>query len=158
MRCSKCGNNEAVFFYSTDINGERSQGCLCAECAQAEGLTDMGFGSFGGLFGDFFAPERALLRSFGSFGAPMRGIMAPSAVEAMADAFFSVIAPDEGTESVITPRGETESRIPADAGEDIRRRRELGALREQLSAAVQAENYEKAAELRDKLRAMERDA
>ncbi len=148
MRCSKCGNNEAVFFYSTDINGERSQGCLCAECAQAEGLTDMGFGSFGGLFGDFFAPERALLRSFGSFGAPMRGIMTPSEAPSAVNAAYGGYAPCR----------ETESRIPADAGEDIRRRRELGALREQLASAVQAEDYEKAAELRDKLRAMERDS
>ncbi|MCM1149687.1 MAG: UvrB/UvrC motif-containing protein [Butyricicoccus sp.] len=141
MRCSRCGNNEAVFFYSTDINGMKTQGCLCADCARAEGLTDMGFGSFGGFFGDFLAPERALLRSFGSFGAPVRGIMAPSMVMPAAYA----------------PCEETESRIPADAGEDIRRRRELGALREQLAAAVQAEDYEKAAELRNKLRDMERD-
>lgn len=149
MRCGKCGNNEAVFFYSADINGAKSQGCLCADCARSEGLTDMGFGSFGGIFSDFPAPEQALLRSFGSFGAPMRSIMAPSAVDAMAERFFRVIPPVGETE--------TESRIPADAGEDIRRRRETGALREQLSAAVQAEDYEKAAELRDKLRAMERD-
>ena len=141
VRCNRCGNNEAVVFYSTDINGAKSQGCLCAGCARAEGLTDMGAGSFGGVLSDFFAPERALLRSFGSFGAPVRGIMAPSTVMPAAYA----------------PCRETESRIPADAGEDIRRRREAGALREQLSAAVQAEDYEKAAELRDKLRAMERD-
>lgn len=153
MKCDKCGNNEAVFFYSSDINGEKSRACLCADCAREAGLTDadMGIGSFGELFGgmlgDFFAPERALLRSFGSFGAPMRGIMAPSAVESAAERFFGVIA----------PREETESRVPADAGEDIRRRRELGALREQLNAAVQAEDYEKAIEFRDKLRSMEKD-
>lgn len=147
MKCDKCGNNEAVFFYSSDINGEKSQACLCADCAREAGLTDadMGFGSFDrmfdGFFGDFFAPERALLRSFGSFGAPMRGIMAPLAV---------MPAP-------CAPREETESRVPADAGEDIRRRREKLALREQLNAAVQAEDYEKAIELRDKLKAMERD-
>lgn len=157
MKCSKCGNNEAVFFYSTDINGEKSEGCLCADCARSEALTDMGFGSFGGFFSDFLAPERALLRSFGSFGAPMRGIMAPSAVDSMADAFFSVITPGEETKRAAVPCGEAESRIPADAGEDIRRRRELGALREQLAAAVEAEDYEKAIGLRDKLKAMERD-
>ncbi len=148
MRCSKCGSNEAVFFYSTDINGEKSRGCLCAGCAREEGLTgsDMGFGSFGemlgGMFSDFFAPERSLLRSFGSFGAPMRSIMAPSMAVPAASAGYA-------------PCGEAESRIPADAGADIKRRRELGELRELLNAAVQADDYEKAAELRDKLRAMD---
>ena len=147
MRCSKCGNNEAVFFYSTDINGEKSKGCLCAGCAREEGMMgpDMGFGSFGGMLSDFFAPERSLLRSFGSFGAPLRSIMAPSMVMPAVNAGCA-------------PCGEAESRIPADAGADIKRRRELGALREQLNAAVQAEDYEKAAELRDKLRAMETGA
>lgn len=68
------------------------------------------------------------------------------------------MAPSMVIPAAYAPCEETESRIPADAGEDIRRRRELGALREQLSAAVQAEDYEKAAELRDKLRAMEKGA
>lgn len=151
MKCSKCGNNEAVFFYSTDINGEKSRGCLCADCAREEGLTgpDMGFGSFGGMFSDFFAPERSLLRSFGSFGAPLRSIMAPSMVMPAVNAAYG---------GGCAPCEEAESRIPADAGADIRRRRELGALREQLNAAVQAEDYEKAIELRDKLKAMEKGA
>lgn len=152
MKCSKCGNKEAVFFYSSDINGQKSRGCLCADCAREEGLTgsDMGFGSFGGLFGgvfsDFFAPERSLLSSFGSFGAPFRSIMAPSAV-----------MPEVGALGC-SGCGEPSADIPADAGAEIRRRRELEAVRQQINAAVSAEDYEKAAELRDKLRAMERDA
>lgn len=156
MKCNKCGNNEAVFFYSTDINGEKSQGCLCADCAREEGLTgaQTSFGSFGGLFGgmfsDFFAPERSLLSSFGSFGAPLRGIMAPS----MAIPVVNVICGEDGC----TPCEASEAGIPADAGAEIRRRRELEAVKQQLSAAVSAENYERAAELRDKLRAMEKDA
>ena len=155
MKCSKCGNKEAVFFYSTDINGEKSQGCLCADCAQDEGLTrsHIGLGSFGGMLGgmfsNFFAPERSLLSSFGSFGAPIRSIMAPST----AVPTVNVICGESGC----TPCGEAEARIPADAGQEIRRRRELEAIKQQLSQAVNTEDYEKAAELRDKLRAMEKD-
>jgi len=155
MKCEKCGNREAVFFYSTDINGERSRGCLCADCAREEGLTGpgMGFGSFGGMFGgmfsDFLAPERSLLSSFGSFGVPVRSIMAPS----MAVPIVNIVCGDP--EAV--PCEESESCIPDDAGQDIRRRRELEALRQQLSQAVSAEDFERAAELRDKLRAMEKD-
>ena len=156
MKCNKCGNKEAVFFYSTDINGKKSQGCLCADCAREEGLTipQAGFGSFGGLLGemfsDFFAPERSLLSSFGSFGAPIRSIMAPS----MAIPAVNIICGESGCAQC----GEAETRIPADAGQDIRRRRELEAIKQQLAAAVNTEDYEKAAELRDKLRTMEKDA
>lgn len=155
MRCDKCGNNEAVFFYSTDINGEKSQGCLCADCAREERLTGSGggFGSFGGMFGgmfsDFFAPERSLLSSFGSFGAPMRSIMAPSMTAPVINVVYGGCNP--------VPCEQSETCIPSDAGQDIRRRRELEAVRQQLSQAVNAEDYEKAAELRDRLRAMEKD-
>lgn len=156
MKCSKCGNNEAVFFYSTDINGEKNEGCLCADCAREEGLTGARtpFGSFGGMFGgmfsDFFAPERSLLSSFGSFGAPLRSIMAPS----MAMPVVNVICGDDA----FTPCEASEAGIPADAGQDIRRRRELEAVKQQLSRAVSDEDYERAAQLRDKLRSMEKDA
>lgn len=153
MKCEKCGNNEAVFFYSADINGEKSRGCLCRDCAQREGLTayQTTFGPFGDVFGgtlsDFFARERSLLSSFGSFGAPVRSIMAPS----MALPFVNVVY---GVEEA-PGRAEPEVDVPDDAGEDIKRRRELTALREQLRSAVSEEDYERAAELRDKLRAME---
>ena len=153
MKCEKCGNNEAVFFYSADINGEKSRGCLCRDCARREGLTayQTTFGPFGDVLGgtlsDFFSPGRGLLSPFGSFGAPVRSIMAPS----MALPFVNVVY---GVEEA-PGRAEPEPDVPADAGEDIRRRRELAALREQLRGAVDEENYERAAELRDKLRAME---
>ena len=155
MKCEKCGNNEAVFFYSTDINGEKSRGCLCGECAGKEGLNvyQTTFGPFGGMFGgmfsDFFAPGRSLMSSFGSFGAPVRSIMAPS----MAVPFVNIVYGGDEQSAC----GEPEADVPDDAGEDIRRRRELTALREQLKSAVSAEDYEKAAGLRDKLRAMEQE-
>ena len=49
-----------------------------------------------------------------------------------------------------------ESNIPDDAGEEIRARREREALKAQLHDAVQAEDYEKAIILRDKLREMDK--
>ena len=156
MKCEKCGNNEAVFFYSSDINGQKSQACLCADCAREAGLMNgqAGFGSLGsmlgGMFSDFFAPERRLLSSFGSFGAPVRSIMAPSISAPVINVVYD--------RADAMPHEESASRIPADAGADIRRRREREALRGQLADAVSAEDYERAAELRDRLRAMEKGA
>lgn len=145
MKCEKCGNNEAVFFYSTDINGEKSQGCLCEDCAHEMGLciSPMYRGRFGQMY------RVRLLSGFGNFGAPVGSIMAPS----MAVPFVNAVC----GEDVVLPREDTASSVPADAGADIKRRRELAALREQLNSAVSAEDYEKAAELRDKLRAMEKE-
>ena len=46
--------------------------------------------------------------------------------------------------------------FPLDAGEEIKCRRRLGELREKLRAAVQAEDYETAAALRDEIYRMEK--
>lgn len=49
-----------------------------------------------------------------------------------------------------------DSCIPEDAGSEIRAKRELCALKSQLETAVKAEEFEKAAQLRDKIREMEK--
>ena len=47
------------------------------------------------------------------------------------------------------------ARIPESAGEDLKSRRELIALQYRLKAAVRDENFEKAIELRDRIKALE---
>ena len=47
--------------------------------------------------------------------------------------------------------------FPADAGEKIRRERKLEELREKLRAAVEIEDYESAAALRDEIYRMEKE-
>ena len=46
--------------------------------------------------------------------------------------------------------------FPPDAGEEIRRKRHLGELREKLRAAVEIEDYESAAVLRDEIYQIEK--
>jgi hypothetical protein len=45
--------------------------------------------------------------------------------------------------------------IPADAGAELKTKREIAALKAQLEKAVAAEDFEKAIELRDKIRGLE---
>lgn len=47
--------------------------------------------------------------------------------------------------------------IPEDAGDEVRQRRSLNALRARLQHAIKLENYEEAARLRDELAAREKD-
>lgn len=157
MKCEKCNKNEATFYYSSNINGVRTERHLCADCAREEGFgnaMDIGGGDVfgdvfgelfsGGMFSDFFAPARSMLSSFGSFGMPVRGMIAPSAPEA------DFVQRSRG--AAVEPLEESETRIPDDAGGDVRARRELEALKNQLSDAVRDENFEKAIELRDKIK------
>lgn len=148
MKCEKCNEREATFFYSCNINGEKSSRSLCAHCAGEEGFGEAmnfrAFDAFEGLFSDFFAPARRILPSFGLFGGHEGRIMAPSLprIEIVLD------RPEAAEES--------ESRIPADAGSEIKLRREIAELKYKLGEAVEAEDFEKAIELRDRLRELEK--
>ena len=57
--------------------------------------------------------------------------------------------------TVEQPQNEVEAGIPADAGAEVKARRERESLRQQLDEAVKAENFEKAIELRDQLRKLD---
>ena len=156
MKCEKCNEKEATFYYSCNINGEKTERHLCPDCARAEGFGEVmdydPVGSFSReidrMFADFFSPRRSLLPDFGLFGSPLRSIMAPSFPRVN----IVIGAPQTAAE---TPSG-TESKIPEDAGEEVRAKREAEALRHQLDEAVKAEDFERAIELRDKLREMEK--
>ena len=158
MKCEKCNEREATFYYSCNLNGEKTEKHLCAACAREEGFGEMldyrpvstFDGTFDGFFDDFFTPARGLLSAFDVFGSPMRRMMAP----ALPRLRFVVGAPE--TESRPQPKSETEAKIPDDAGEEVKSRREIAALKHQLQEAVQTENFEKAIELRDKLRELEK--
>ena len=157
MKCEKC-ENEAVLHYQSNINGEKAEYHLCADCAKAEGLGEMlqfrpnsMFDNFfrepfGSLMGSFFREPFASL-SDGFFG---RGLFAPTLTAPSVN--ISVGEPQKATE---TDQRKTDN-IPEDAGEEFRAKRELHALKHQLHAAIHAEEFEKAAQLRDKIRQLEK--
>lgn len=146
MKCEKCNQNEASVYYRATINGETTEQHLCADCAGELGLDkafswqsrDLMEEAFGGFFGrdpfeSFFG--RSLLPSYA------RRAMAP------------VLTMPRIQINLMQPKTETSGETKADPA--LERRREINALREQLNAAVKDENFEKAIELRDKLRALE---
>jgi len=162
MKCEKCNEQEATFYYSSNINGEKTQRHLCADCAREEGfggaldyrpmhmMNSMFDDMFDGFFGDFFAPSGRMLSAFDSFGSPLRAIMAPTLPR------INIVVGDPESEKEHAPLSEAEQKIPADAGEEVKSRREIAALKHQLREAVRAENFEKAIELRDKLKKLEK--
>ena len=161
MKCEKCNEKEASFYYSSNINGEKTERHLCADCAREEGfgsfmderpmrMFDDMFSGFGGFFDDFFAPRRSLFSAFDGFGSPLRAMMAPVLPR------INIVIGEPQTEKEHAPLSEAEQKIPDDAGEEVKARREIAALKQQLHEAVEAENFEKAIELRDKLKELEK--
>ena len=157
MKCEKCNEKEATFYYSCYLNGEKTEKHLCADCARAEGFGEvMDYrpvsaldGIFDGFFDDFFAPRRSLFSPFDVFGSTVRRMMTP----VMPQLRFVIGEPQTAHAQ---PQSEAEAKIPEDAGAEVRASRELAALKAQLAAAVQEENFERAIELRDQIRGLEK--
>ena len=158
MKCEKCNEREATFYYSCNINGEKTEQHLCADCAREEGFgaaldhrpATMFSGVFDSFFGDIFMPARSMLTAFDMFRSPVRYRMAPALPR------IRIMIGEPGTAS--GPQSEAEEKIPEDAGEEVKARREIAALKAQLETAVKAEDFEKAIELRDRIREMEKES
>lgn len=150
MKCTNCGKNNASYHYRYNINGNITEAHLCPDCAAKMGENvemdmDKVFNDafrdfdnmFDGFFGGFFG--RRSLNPFGSFGLPT--MMMPRLA----------FAPAKTEEAEEKP---AEKRTEVDA--ELSKRREVNELREQMRAAAEAEDYERAAEIRDKIKEMEK--
>jgi len=161
MKCQNCGKHTAVFHYQSNINGAVTEQHLCQECAQtmegsvfAESLAGNGQMFKNGFFGDSIYGD-------GMFGSGLFGYdfgLRPTLnrffeIPAMTGGFMVTPAPRPA--APLPERGA--DNIPADAGEAVKKRRELNRLRNELQAAVAEERYERAAELRDQIYKMEKD-
>ncbi len=150
MRCEHCGRNEATFHYQSTVNGYSEEVHLCPECAEELGFSTR-FGNslgsaFDGGFGDSFGSVFSMLPSlFGGFGDFFDG---PQLTPAARRTLQLVPAPDE-------PVYETESLLGDAEGAALRRECAHNALEVRLQEAVESENYEEAARLRDELRKLD---
>ena len=155
MKCENCGKNEVTFVYQSSVNGNVTEKHLCAECAEKLGYTQrlaaqsqrMMRGLFGGgLFDDFFTPVPSLLGGlnrmledpFDDFFADMPALGAPA--EAKPEA----------------PKAQ-ETLLEQEEQNEISKKRQLNALRMEMQKAVQEENFERAAELRDQIHSLEQN-
>ena len=161
MKCQHCGKNEATFYYKSNINGAVMEQHLCADCARELGYADgmanvfSGFGSFNrslfGGFDDLFAPMPALA---GNFFEPF---------EAM-DRQFARMFPQLGSGSAAASQPAQAAPAQSASGNDLvseeehrklDRERRMNALRTELNQAIQTENFERAAQLRDQIHGLE---
>lgn len=154
MKCENCGKNEVTFVYQSNINGHVEEKHLCSDCAGKLGYNrriaahrqQMMQNFFGGGFlEDIFSPAPSL------FGRMDRLLENPF------DDFFS----DMPALSAAPARQET---APAQKQDDLvgreeqgrfARMRQMNALKLEMKKAVRQENFERAAELRDQIRALE---
>ena len=152
MKCEHCGKNEVTFVYRSNINGKTDEKHLCGECAKELGYTDkfaeqsrhMMQGFFGrSLLDDFFTPVPSLMGRMSRMQ------------ESLFDDFFAEM-PALGFSSARQAQPEKQEELVSEEEKSrFARLREQNALRQEMKKAVREENFERAAELRDQLRAME---
>ena len=178
MLYEKCKKQQATIFYEETINGKSRSYSLCADCAgelekSGEISLQKGFGNTffattpfssitDNLLGSFFSlPENvrtsrklcplchASLESFrksGKAGCPL-------CYETFADELRASIRAIHGSAKHIgrAPKGKESKATEQSKAGDAR----LEALKTELKNAIANENFEKAAELRDSIRAIE---
>jgi protein arginine kinase activator len=142
MKCENCGKNEANYHYRSNINGKVTERHLCSECAGKLGYEEnvfAGVGSmFENMFSDFFGRTERYLSSFSPWPGmrlTMPALFMPS---------IEIQAENE----------QPAEKAPADP--ELKKAREINALRGQMAEAVEKEEFEKAAEIRDKIRELEK--
>ena len=162
MKCEKCKQNEATFFYEEVINGQKRALHLCGECAKHEQLNGefevpfptSPFGLFEGLFG---MPQRRIGRSgklCPDCGATLHDISSTGRVGC--PRCYSVFA-EELEHSIRSIHGSAvhNGRTPAASAEHRQKQSKLEALKEALHTAIDEERFEDAAALRDEIQQLQ---
>ena len=158
MKCEKCGKNEVSFHYSSNINGKITEKHLCSECAaefeHSEDYTntmsmfDEMNGMFNNMFGSIF--ERlSLPGAWDDFGFRMPTMVMPR-INIMLSGHPAV---EEHREKM---SGKPEiKQAEQEVDEEMNKRRRLNELRAMMEKAAKQEDYEKAIELREQIKALE---
>ncbi len=178
MLCEKCNKNEATFFYHENVNGQVRNYKLCADCAnelQKNGelnIKDFTSSPFDSI-GKFFAnPFKSMDKLFsGVFGETPSLLSSISSGKPAAKCDCGMTLNDflengmagcpscyETFENDIEPtvkriHGKTvhEGHSPARFREKNDLKKQIEKLEKERTDAVSSENYEKAAEIRDKI-------
>lgn len=172
MKCEKCKQNEATFFYEETVNGKKRSFRLCEDCAKALQQSGEINVEWENPFGSFFSPvaypdllgnlfdvpqiggRRETRKKCPGCGATWEDLAAagkvfcPECYKTFADELENTVRSVHGN---VTHTG----RAPAGVRAGHEKADRLAALRKELKEAVEAENFEKAAELRDSIRAEE---
>ena len=157
--CQKCRENPATFYYKETRNGKTEEYHLCAHCAE-----EMGFSKPEDLFSAFplftafptYALDRektcpvchtplSAIRESGSFGC-----------SSCYDVFSSLLDMTPFVGSGFSGRRLARGKAKESAAEKKEKKKEtlspLEQMKKDLREAVEKEEYEKAAKLRDKIR------
>lgn len=161
MLCQNCSKNEATTHITRIINGETAETHLCSDCAASLGFADT-FSPFGAdfalseLLGSFFSDAKPgslnshVLRCEGCGStfddiASSGKIGCPECYKLFYDKLLPSIQKLHGKTSHV-------GKVPQGAGEEVKLAYRLTELKKRLNRAIEEQNFELAAQLRDEIR------
>jgi protein arginine kinase activator len=164
MQCQVCQKREATIHLTEITDGVRSEMHLCERCAQEEGIAVKSQLSINELLSGLLATQPSDDEMFGDteheLACPHCGFtLSQFTKEAVLgcpydyEVFEKSLLPliEKAHDGKTVHRGKVPSKMPSDTKKQIK----LTALRQQLGAAVQSEDYEQAAKLRDEINQLE---
>jgi protein arginine kinase activator len=164
MQCQVCQKKEATIHLTEITDGVRSEMHLCEHCAQEEGIAVKSQLSINELLSGLLSTQPSDDELFGDteqeLACPHCGFtLAQFTKEAVLgcpydyEVFEKSLLPliEKAHDGKTVHRGKVPSKMPKDTKKQIK----LTALRQQLEAAVQSEDYELAAKLRDEINRLE---
>ena len=159
MLCEKCGKNNATVMYTQIINGHKESLNICSACAGKESIFD----NFGSLlsFSPYSMPAtqscptcKTTLAEFTRAGRMGCG----QCYEVFRSQAAAMLKKIHGT-STHTEISKDDSALKKASENPVSEKEptELEKLKMSLAEAISSENFEQAAILRDKIRAMEKE-
>jgi hypothetical protein len=138
--------NDATIYYRSNVNGRVTEQHLCADCAGKLGLREsLRPAGFPG--GDFFADDDFFTRPFRLLEPLFGGMGGRLLTE-----FPEPVDVREEARTAVRPEKPEPGLVDEAEQERLRKERQRNALQAQLKTAVETENYEEAARLRDELK------
>lgn len=167
MKCQKCGANNADTHVKTVINGEFKEYDLCGECAKKMGYTNV-FGDieseFSNFLGSFFGnvlPARTQASRCEFCGSTYSEIAKSGHVgcancySVFADELFPSIRRIHGNTTHCGKNSRLSERAKQLKSAEETKEDKIKKLKAELDKAVKEQNFELAAELRDKIKETE---
>ena len=141
MKCQNCGRNDATFFYRSNVNGRVTEQHLCADCARRLGY-QQAMPAMDLFDDDFFTrPFRLFEPLLGGLGTRLLTEF-PEPADVTCEARAAAAEPEKAEPGLVDGAEQ----------ERLQRERQRNALQTQMKTAIETENFEEAARLRDELK------
>ena len=167
MKCQKCGANNANTHVKPIINGEFKEYDLCSDCAKKMGYTNVfsdmedEFSNFLGSFFGNVLPARTQATRCEFCGTTYPEIAKTGHVgcakcyDVFADELYPSIRRIHGNTTHCGKNSKRAENAKAEKPVEQTKEDKIKALKAELDKAVKEQNFEHAAELRDKIKEME---